>query len=502
MIRLIVCSLPSDETRPICQRCLHGGFTCNGPKSTVFVEATIVKSRRNQKEVNRPAKDFNDFQVPVDAQLVALGRIIDTRLPLNEQDVFVCYARQHLLPNGPIDLQLQDYKYEALRTGDRPGRTETPVFKHAMDSFATVYFGAQHKQTDILVKGFTAHNAALKRLNLVLTQPSCYLRDEVIVSVITLAMLELIVPSGPRNWLRHMRGAERLLELRGPAALVGCSTRSLNLYKGLRHMILFASLRSRTASILARPEWKEVLRIDCPEKELEEQDLHDVLADCSVLIAGSDKLVGETSNGFEEPRLSQNLKEKANDLLSFLNAWKRRWDSNKDNAYNVEFQDYHEQLSPASDWIVESTSEFYIYRFTSDATARMMMLYSTALLLVIDIQLSVASACLRISIDTYMSWKPSHDFGDCHDNVYQSIESGDYHNAKRLAALDVGRSITDYLDHKRRRMDVGFASPVVQWALGTAWKALGGNETIEGRWMMNLLAREEGHAIAVGAWDT
>lgn len=56
-------------------------------------------------------------------------------------------------------------------------------------------------------------------------------------------------------------------------------------------MILFASLSMRRPSILAREEWKIVLRTDCSDPELEEQSLLGVLADCTVMIADCNKVM-------------------------------------------------------------------------------------------------------------------------------------------------------------------------------------------------------------------
>jgi hypothetical protein len=91
-----------------------------------------------------------------------------------------------------------------------------------------------------------------------LSDPAYNTNDELIYSVVTLGILELFVSTGAGNYLKHMAGLERLLALRDHSSSISCE--SSEMYRSLRQMILFAALRSRKASILARPEWKKKLR--------------------------------------------------------------------------------------------------------------------------------------------------------------------------------------------------------------------------------------------------
>jgi len=403
----------------------------------------------------------------------------DVRLKFNPLEVYICHLRCHLYPSGPVDLGLQSLKAGDLTKDYASVKTDVPLFNQAAVSFAALFFAAQHHENRILTEGYAMHGIALQRLNKALGVPGCHTSDEVLVSVVILAMLELYMPSGPRNYLKHMLGLERLLELRDPGSLVHASYRTLELYKGVRHMILIASLWNRSPSIFARPRWKVVLRTALSLDTPEEQDLHDVLADCSVLIAASDEIV--SSQPTQTPKILQRraeIESRASALLDFLKAWKGRWDGAEGNLYA------HEE-NPAAVSTDAPAELCTIYRFKDDSVGRMFMLYNTALIYVLQVYATLATL--------------DFTYSDAASSI--SIMSENYHRASRTAGIEVARSITDYLQHKRARGETDFASPVVQWAVLTAWQALGGTESREGEYMTTMLKGNTSYEIVKAAWD-
>lgn len=409
--------------------------------------------------------------------------IPEFKIRLNKNEVYICYLRRHLLPNGPIDLGLQelqapdiDIEYPSTKIAD------APLFVQASLSFATLFFGLRYQQKGILTQGYAIHGVALKRLNQALGLPERRTRDDVIVSVVILTMLELFIPTGPTNWLKHMLGLEQLLALRDPESLVYASFRTLELYKGVRHMILIASLRNRTPSIFARPQWKTVLRTALSLETPEEQDLHDVLADCSVLMAISDELFKSqhvSGSGYSRRRME--IQCRCQELLSFLGAWKLTWDNNEENFYVEE--DYVEADTAG-------TPSRTIYRFMNDSVARMLMLYNTALIYVLRIM-----ATLEVT-----QHNPHHSPNDVlqGDVDVKIITESSYYPIIHAAGLDVARCVKDYLQHKRARGEMDFASPVVQWAVITAGKALLSEET---EWMVGFLKGDATFDVAKRAWE-
>ena len=412
------------------------------------------------------------------------------RLPVNEHEVSIAFIKNHLLPNGPIDLGLQDLKPSACLATDHRGLSarleDAPLFAQAILSLAMMFFGAQHRQERMLKKGYVFYGVALRSLNQVLSTPGCHLRDDILVSVVTFAMLEGFVPSAPKSYLKHMLGLERLLELRDPATLKGCSYRTLCLYKGIRHMILFASLRSRRPSILARPEWKAVLSTRLSLEKPQEQDIFSMLADCSVLIAASDEArkYQYTHDQAFAKRQAQ-IEAKAMELLVSLLAWKEVWDTDKRNVYT---EDYDVPKSWAKSGSPPVPS---IYRCQSHLISRMFMLYNTVLSYVLSVLPSKTT--LQSEIYTGSSFSQT--------SIQTSIANGDYRAASRTAGLDVARSVTDYLLHKRVRGEMDFTSLAFQWAVTTAWSALDRNESVEGAWLMWLVEGEGCFAVAQAAWE-
>ncbi|KAF1842609.1 uncharacterized protein K460DRAFT_370581 [Cucurbitaria berberidis CBS 394.84] len=480
-----------DENRPICRRCQGSGLQCDGPRDTAFIEGTIVRSRRSQN----PAIAW--VRRDIEEQNRAVQTILQSTVPLkqNEHEVYICYTRKHLLPGGPLDVGLQDLQLADITTTSRKttDSVKGPVFNQAMLSFAAVFFGAQHKQTRILTQGYAMHGAALKQLNFTLSDSSCYIRDEVIVSVIALAMLECLVPTGPKNYLKHMLGLERLLELRKPEYLAHC----------VRNMILFASVRARKPSILARPEWKKVLRVHCADQDMQEQDLCDALADCTVLLAECDKLMTLWAFDMEKavPQRDK-LERNAVALLTYLRTWKDAWDSDEQNAYYVELAPPSDSQSPPAQSVGDDSRRMStVLRFGTGSAARMLMLHSTTLIHVLQILASLPLNSSEDRSEQTASLIPWQYTAREDDDIWECIANAEWAAAARLAALQAGQCLPDYLDHERALSDLQFASPVVQWAVSTSWKTLGENGTAEGRWMMGLLNERSNQAIARGMWD-
>jgi hypothetical protein len=169
------------------------------------------------------------------------------------------------------------------------------------------------------------------------------------------------------------------------------------------------------------------------------------------------------------------------ELLSFLGAWKLTWDNNEENFYVEE--DYVEADTAG-------TPSRTIYRFMNDSVARMLMLYNTALIYVLRIM-----ATLEVT-----QHNPHHSPNDVlqGDVDVKIITESSYYPIIHAAGLDVARCVKDYLQHKRARGEMDFASPVVQWAVITAGKALLSEET---EWMVGFLKGDATFDVAKRAWE-
>jgi hypothetical protein len=362
------------------------------------------------------------------------------------EDTYIIFARNHLDPNGPMDAALRELQAIGLtRYGATPPRVESQkAHLQAVLSFATIFFGRQNNYFAIAQDGYVRHGATLQQLNRALSAPDCHTSDDIIVSVITLAVQEMLVPTGSGLFLNHILGLEKFLALRDPQ--VYCSPRSVGLYKCLRHMLLFAALSSGRSTILAKPQWKAVLMQSCEnEEESMEQQLYDVLADCSVLMVELRRIQGD-----EDARV-KHLREAVELLREQLRDWRLRWDADESNAPL-------ELCTFPQPGIVPQPTDLV---FPKTRSALRLILYNAALLYVLHILSSLPD---------------------------QQHFRKDYAAASHSAILEICRSIPSTSDMQSCAAMHG--SPVVYIAVDIACKVLRGNDTGEGRMLVGMLSRK------------
>jgi hypothetical protein len=458
---------PEDENRPICRRCQSLNLECDGPRGITFVYEKLAGSRTRQK------RTALSEEAPV--LLSASPRIAGF-------DVYICYTQSHLLRDGLIVSAITDIKAIDL-VPEGTAVASRQVSHQAIVSFATILFGIQHRQADITGQGYAMHGVALKQLNQVLSDVTRHTRDEVIIAVAALAISESLVPTGPKNYLAHMMGLERLIDLQDPVSF--WSSKSSGFCKGVRFMVLFASLQLRKPSILARPDWKKAMRTNSPKDQLEEQDLFDVLADCTVLLAERDAMSSAwNTNPIDAREQRDEIERRACSLLIHLHEWRRRWDSDLKNAFPDTpaspsgFDESHFTQNGDPDG-----SLITVAMIPNVPAAIMLMLYNLALTHVLQI---LAPLPLEESATR---------------NISQQRETAKtYHADERIAAREACRCVQYYL-YIRRRLDAS-ASPLVHWAVAAAWTRLRRDDSVEGAWMRDLLTGKGRQVVAEGLWTT
>jgi hypothetical protein len=374
-----------------------------------------------------------------------------------EIQICICYTRKYLLRGGPLDLASQDLQlsdiYTAADTEDN-----THLLHRAILTLAIIFFGAKHHSSSMQNRGYIMHGKILKQLNATLSDPHCYLRDDVLLSVVTLALLECFAPTGRKYYLKHMSGLEKLLELRGPG--MHWERKALGIFKGVRRMVIFAALSKRKESILAREEWKCIQGTDCTGDEMEEQFLMNALADCTVVIAEYDKVVAKSDLNIEGSVCQRDeVTRRALNLLEQLHLWKKRWDTEERNSH----------VEIPAEYTIEETCESVttIRNFANSSASIMFVLYNTTLIYVFRILASL----------------------DGHPGAKRE---------ERSAALEICRCIP-YHSSQKSHLDSG-SMTVASLAARTAWKTLGGSGSPGGRWMIDLLQAESSEAFARGLW--
>ncbi|KAF2025976.1 hypothetical protein EK21DRAFT_33734, partial [Setomelanomma holmii] len=285
------------------------------------------------------------------------------------------FTRKFIAEGGPVDLALRELQSrDYSRLGENQANDCQTAHLKAVLSFSTIVFGAKTNQSAIIQQGYQGHGATLQQLNRALRQPDCYEYDEIIVSITTLAMQEMLVPSGTKLFLNHMMGLEKLLALRDPRS--PCSPRTLSLYRCLRHLLLFAALTASRASVLAKPEWKAMfVQHSEIEQDLQEQQLYNILADCSELVVERDDLLKELNNGSNDQiQQVDNVRQRTDTILDELRTWRNCWNANPDNAF-TEVPVYISPLQPsASSQSVAMPGAPYDLVFTTIFSALLLML--------------------------------------------------------------------------------------------------------------------------------
>jgi len=291
------------------------------------------------------------------------------------------------------------------------------------------------------------------------------------------------VPTGPNNYLAHITGLERLVDLQDPVSF--WSSKSSGFRKGVRFMILLASLQLGKPSILARSDWKKAMRADSSYEELQEQDLFDVLADCSVLLAERDAVSSAwDADAIKAREQRDEIQQRACCLLTHLHEWRLRWDADLNNAF------YDTPVSPSGSKESQSAcnedpdrSLVTVATIATVPAAVMLMLYNLALMYVLQI---LAPQPQEESAPRNASHEPE--------------TAGRYHADERIAAMEACRCIQYYM-LIRRRLDAS-ASPIVHWAITAAWKRLRRDDSVEGAWMRDLLTARGRQVVAEGLWTS
>ena len=355
------------------------------------------------------------------------------------------------------------HPYNALHVTSN-GKARGSIFDQALLSFATVVFGSEHHQGQIVERGYLSHEQALKTLNQALSRPDCAQHDEIVLSIVMLGILESIVPTSPGSYVHHLTGLNELLKLRDP--LLHITPKSLHIYKSIRHLILFSSLRTCTASVFARPDWKAVLRIGCTEEQLAEQEIWDVLADCSVLQAQC--LASSTELGI---CADQRIATDAMVLLKTLYAWRAQFDDNATHAYRLLPNQRREQ--------VQGLALPAAYEFAKDSTAITITLYNTTLIHVLQL------------LQTLHGSVGSPDFGpDILDDLDTAVID---------AASEVCRCVPHFIG--LRPEAIPGCTPIIHWAVSTVWNILRHLNTVEAQWLDNLVRSEKGKFLARGLFS-
>lgn len=276
-------------------------------------------------------------------------------------------------------------------------------------------------------KGYEQYGEVLQLLNTTLTVPEYQTTNETLLTALTCMLLEIFLPTGPANFLKHQRGIEAIMCLRGPPTESTGETATI--FRGLRIVSIISALAESRPSIYAKDEWKDAPIADTSEVGMLQHEIFAVLATCTQLMSECDALLSsEVGSEFYGPLIAR-VDNAMADLKALYPSWERVNNS---------------QLTTA-DQASYMAKELGIANHFS-ATAY--MLYHTVQLCIIQI---------RDSLD------PSPN------NV----------ELRNDAATKIAKCLE--LKEYEKRMGVAESNTIGFVATKVAWQALGGFETPEGR---------------------
>ncbi|KAJ4374672.1 hypothetical protein N0V86_007545 [Didymella sp. IMI 355093] len=179
------------------------------------------------------------------------------------------------------------------------------LLRQSMLSLSVTFFGKQHRQNQITRKGYTLYGDVLRQLNQHLTLPELQTTDETILTALTCMLLEIFLPTGPKNFFKHHRGLEAIMAMRGPPTNTTGDTATI--FRGLRILSIIGALASSQPSIYARSEWKSAPpAADATAPMQLQHQFFTCLADCTSLIYERDLLLSGASPLWTyEPLLSR-----------------------------------------------------------------------------------------------------------------------------------------------------------------------------------------------------
>ncbi|KAF2816878.1 uncharacterized protein BDZ99DRAFT_3630 [Mytilinidion resinicola] len=488
-----------DERRPICVRCERIGISCTGVKETAFIDTNIrFQFDGRGKDLVLPSRKTanNNFQAP------ELGIPISRTLSYSavQDDFCILYTRDQILRGGPIELASELVQEMIPSQQTKYSR----ILESAVMGLSMSFFGSQHRDSRLAHLGSLKYGAALKGLNDVLLDPECFMSDHVLLTVVTMIMYEAFYPTGNDNYLKHVLGLERLLELRGPLALFS-SSYTARIFRSLRRILIFSCINMSKLSIMALNEWRREPRDSYSFEEHKQEEQLDFLADWMVLRSERDAFASKRQyrNDRKLYEEYERLLRKAEALRDRLSAWGQEWlIENTHASHSVPTTAYRLE----DDESTKHELQVLPIECSNPGTATMLILYNVTLIYILEILDSLPPLKSGTpNIDTARAErypKPESpmndsDFGDQPVNLPANPD-GVYHSTIRDASLEICRGLKYQLAHSSQ---LGSSSLLVGYiAVKTAFRALGGVEQSEGQVIYDLVVH--GTTVANKIWTS
>lgn len=415
----------TDENRPICNRCKKRNLCCDGPK-----ELTWIYQQENAVQ-NRSAIILHN-RMPGELSFVAF-----------EDDICVAYTRKHLMRGGCVEVACDIV--QRIGISDSAMEPGLDLLRNAILGLSAAFYGNQYRQKVLTDRGYRTYGKVLRQLNAHLAQPHLQTTDETILTAMTCMILEIFVPTGPDNFLEHVRGIEAIISQRGPPT----SPSGVNpaMITGIRLLCIVGALVQQRPSIWAKQEWRNIPPPHTDEGSLLRHEMLLILADCTVLMKNSKRPSINVARGEELHRKISLLRQYMENLKVIHARWERH------NASMLS----DDVSSPSKDPII-----------ANHASATTYMLYNTTFICILRIMYAFNASVENLSLQVAASLR-----------IVKCLELNAY--GKRE-----GNSVAN---------TIGFVATKV------AWETLGGFNSPGGRRLSRAVKAAANGVFAVGAWD-
>lgn len=191
-----------------------------------------------------------------------------------------------------------------------------------MLSLSVTFFGKQHRQKQITSRGYAQYGEVLGQLNEHLTRPELQTTDETILTALTCMLLEIFLPTGPKNFFKHHRGLEAIMSMRGPPQATTGDTATI--FRGLRILSIVGALAESRPSIYARDEWRNAPPpTDVSESAILQHHIFTCLADCTQLMGERNAILSGSAPLWAYEPLLQRVQATLEQLHTLYPLWQR-----------------------------------------------------------------------------------------------------------------------------------------------------------------------------------
>ena len=205
----------TDERHPICERCTKRGISCvYGDGPTKFVD------ERPKLEAKAAAAQFFEQSISVVRDVSPPHILFSSPSPIQfpeevplsgqEEQIYMSFLRYKPL----IAAEFQSSTLMYGGQGMDPPLAENNTLRLAVQSFAAAYYGRIHRQDRICLRARHLYGRALESLAHDLSEQGKSSYTELLSSIISLTMYEMLTFQGASGWVQHAGGLARLLQVR------------------------------------------------------------------------------------------------------------------------------------------------------------------------------------------------------------------------------------------------------------------------------------------------